>query len=299
AGPSTGTGARPAAARRTLQRTGPGDACRSWKTLRRPGPRHRRRAGLHQPPALGTGRPGGPHPARGQRPGACTGCSPRMNRLPPFSSTFSSTEEPSMSVRHAHTPLALALALALTAAGPIPALAQEVTSLTPITVSGDAQATPLNPGVQAERARLDGVAGGTNLIEPQKETRLVTLKDALDYQPGLVVQEFFGGLDQPRLNIRGSGIQSNPVNRGVLLMQDGLPLNEADGSFVIGFLEPRNARLISARRGANALSPAATTLGGELDFQSLTGTEGDLLRVEGGSFGRFGAQAAKGFRSGN
>ena len=202
-----------------------------------------------------------------------------------------------MSVRHAHTPLALALAL--TAAGPIPALAQEVTSLTPITVSGDAQATPLNPGVQAERARLDGVAGGTNLIEPQKETRLVTLKDALDYQPGLVVQEFFGGLDQPRLNIRGSGIQSNPVNRGVLLMQDGLPLNEADGSFVIGFLEPRNARLVSVRRGANALSPSATTLGGELDFQSLTGTDGDVLRVESGSFGRLGAQAAKGFRRGS
>ncbi len=202
-----------------------------------------------------------------------------------------------MSVRHARTPLALALAL--TAAGLTPVQAQEVTSLKPITVSGDAQATPLNPGVKAERARLDDVAGGTNLIEPQKETRLATLKDALDYQPGLVVQEFFGGLDQPRLNIRGSGIQSNPVNRGVLLMQDGLPLNEADGSFVIGFLEPRNARLISVRRGANALSPAATTLGGELDFQSLTATEGDVLRVEGGSFGRFGAQAAKGFRSDN
>ena len=202
-----------------------------------------------------------------------------------------------MRAPYALTPLALALAFAAT--GLTSVHAQEVQSLNPITVSGEAPATPLNPGVKAERARLDQVAGGTNLIEPQKETRLVTLRDALDYQPGLVVQEFFGGLDQPRLNIRGSGIQSNPVNRGVLLLQDGLPLNEADGSFVIGFLEPRNARLISARRGANALSPAATTLGGELDFQSLTGTDGDLVRVEGGSFGRFGAQAAKGFRSDN
>ncbi|MFV0283434.1 MAG: TonB-dependent receptor family protein [Castellaniella sp.] len=201
-----------------------------------------------------------------------------------------------MSKRHARTPLALALTLA---AGLTSAHAQDVQSLNPITVSGDTPATPLNPGVQAERARLDGVAGGTNLIEPQKETRLATLRDALDYQPGLVVQEFFGGLDQPRLNIRGSGIQSNPVNRGVLLMQDGLPLNEADGSFVIGFLEPRNARLISVRRGANALSPAATTLGGELDFQSLTGTQGDVLSLEGGSFGRVGARAAKGFRGDN
>ncbi|WP_322996233.1 TonB-dependent receptor family protein [Castellaniella sp.] len=191
------------------------------------------------------------------------------------------------------TPLALALALTL---GSSAALAQEVNSLKPIIITGDAQASPLAPSVQAEQQRLNQVPGGTNLITPQQEARLATLRDALDFEPGLVVQEFFGGLDQPRLNIRGSGIQSNPVNRGVLLLQDGLPLNEADGSFVIGFLEPRNADYISVRRGANALSPAATTLGGELDFQSLTGTQGDVLRLEGGSFGRLGAQAAKGFQ---
>lgn len=190
----------------------------------------------------------------------------------------------------------LGLSLALFAAGLAGAHAQEVKSLAPITITGSG-GSPLQPAPAAEQARLDEIPGGTNLIQPQKESRLATLNDALNYQPGLVVQEFFGGLDQPRLNIRGSGIQSNPVNRGVLLMQDGLPLNEADGSFIIGFLEPRNARLISVRRGANALSPAATTLGGELDFQSLTGTSGDVLRLEGGSFGRLGAQAAKGFET--
>src|SRR5690606_25868279 len=122
------------------------------------------------------------------------------------------------------------------------------------------------------------------------------LRDVLDYQPGIVVQEFFGGLDQPRLNIRGSGIQSNPVNRGVLLMQDGLPLNEADGSFVISLLELRNTGLVSVRRGANAINPGATTLGGELDFQSLPGTNREGIKIEGGSFGRFGINAAKGFQ---
>src|SRR5690606_30203719 len=115
----------------------------------------------------------------------------------------------------------LSLTLALVAAGLAPAHAQEVSSLAPITVNADAQGSPLQPGPAAEQARLDTVAGGTNLIEPQKESRLATLNDALNYQPGIVVQEFFGGLDQPRLNIRGSGIQSNPVNRGVLLLQDG------------------------------------------------------------------------------
>lgn len=178
-----------------------------------------------------------------------------------------------------------------------PAVAQEGVALPAVTVqSSRAAATlPLRESVSAERALLARVPGGTHLAEPQKEARLATLRDALDYQPGIVLQDFFGGTDQPRLSIRGSGIQSNPVNRGVLLLQDGLPLNEADGSFIIGLIEPRNAAFISARHGANATTPGATTLGGELDFVSLTGAdERGRVRLEGGSFGRRGAQAAVG-----
>lgn len=163
--------------------------------------------------------------------------------------------------------------------------------------TADTSEAPLRASVAAERKRLARVPGGTNLAEPQKEARLATLRDALDYQPGIVIQDFFGATDQPRLSIRGSGIQSNPVNRGVLLLQDGLPLNEADGSFIIGLIEPRNAALVSARRGANTLSPGATTLGGELDFQSLTGAdERARVRAETGSFGRQALQTALGAR---
>lgn len=168
-----------------------------------------------------------------------------------------------------------------------------------VTVRADDAGTPLRPSAAAERQRLARVPGGTNLADPQRETRLATLRDALDYQPGLMIQDFFGGADQPRLSIRGSGIQSNPVNRGVLLLQDGLPLNEADGSFILGLIEPRNAALVSARRGANTLTPGATTLGGELEFQSLTGAdERARVRAEAGSYGRHALQAAAGFASG-
>lgn len=196
------------------------------------------------------------------------------------------------------------LALTVAAATPLlvqaeaetPLQNQAAVSLAPITVYAQEQLMPsLQPSVAQESARLARVPGGTNLVQPQKEARLATLSDALDYQPGIVIQDFFGGVDQPRLNIRGSGIQSNPVNRGVLLLQDGLPLNEADGSFVIGVVEPRNSALVSVRRGANAITPGATTLGGELDFQSLTGAdENGRVRVETGSFGRRGWQAALG-----
>ena len=197
--------------------------------------------------------------------------------------------------RCALRPLAWAAAVTCIAT-PAGVGAQTAAVLPDVTVRADQDGRlPLAPSAQRERQRLEQLPGGTNLIQPQQAARLATLRDALDYQPGIVLQDFFGATDQPRLSIRGSGIQSNPVNRGVVLLQDGLPLNEADGSFVIGTLEPRNAALVSARRGANTLTPSATTLGGELDFQSLTGAdEPGVVRAEVGSFGRKALQGAFG-----
>lgn len=212
-----------------------------------------------------------------------------------MSSPLNSPRRPLVcALAHAFAP---ALALLVPAVWAADKAAEATLPAVTVRAADDAQAgtAPLRPSVQAERARLEQVPGGTNLALPQQESRLATLRDALDYQPGIVIQDFFGAMDQPRLNIRGSGIQSNPMNRGVLLLQDGLPLNEADGSFVIGLLEPRNAALISARRGANTLTPGATTLGGELDFQSLTGAdERGRVRAEAGSFGRQALQGAVG-----
>lgn len=114
--------------------------------------------------------------------------------------------------------------------------------------------------------RLQSVPGGTNLIPLEQASKLSTLSDALNYQPGIIVQEFFGGLDQPRLNVRGSGIQGNPVSRGVLLRQNYLPLNDADGSFIIGLINLRDTAMITAHRGANSRAPGSFTLGGDINF---------------------------------
>lgn len=137
--------------------------------------------------------------------------------------------------------------------------------------SGD---SPLAPSAPRERRRLARIAGGTALALPQDKGRLTGLRDALGVQPGVIVQDLFGGFDAPRLNVRGSGLQSHPVNRGVTLLLDGLPLNDADGTYVSGLADPRNTAQISIRRGANARSPAGESLGGEMDFQSLTGYDG-------------------------
>ncbi|MDR3352318.1 MAG: TonB-dependent receptor, partial [Zoogloeaceae bacterium] len=174
-----------------------------------------------------------------------------------------------------------------------PLWAQE--TVLPVVVQGGAQGA-LMSAPEEEQAALAATPGGVNWIEPQKvDGSKHTLRDILDYQPGIVLLDFFGGADYPILSIRGSGIQSQPQTRGVLLLENGLPLNDADGSFHIGMLEARDARAILARRGTNARHPAADALGGELEARSLTGEdEVGGIDLQYGSFNTLLARAALG-----
>src|SRR5690606_27037881 len=97
-------------------------------------------------------------------------------------------------------PLAWAAAATCIAA-PGWAGAQTTAVLPDVTVrAGQEGSLPLAPSVERERKRLEKLPGGTNLAQPQQEGRLATLRDALDYQPGIVLQDFFGATDQPRLS---------------------------------------------------------------------------------------------------
>lgn len=132
------------------------------------------------------------------------------------------------------------------------------------------------------------IPGGNNLIDlaDQNIRRSLTLKDALKNEPGIIIQEFFGGNDQPRLNIRGSGIQSNPQRRGINLLQDGIPFNSADGSYIISLLDPQVGNYIEVMRGSNGLEFGAANLGGALNIISKTGYSTDPfhIKIEAGSF---------------
>lgn len=181
------------------------------------------------------------------------------------------------------------LAIAGLAVAPLPALGQSATPgatvyLAPVTVEG----TTASPAEQA-RERLEAIPGGTALVtaEDMAGKADVTISDALRGTPGVVVQNFFGGNDQPRIQIRGSGLQQNPVERGVLALQDGLPINRADGSYIVGLATPRQAERIEVYRGYAANRLGAAMLGGALNFVSPTGTSdpGMAVGVDGGSFG--------------
>ena len=119
-----------------------------------------------------------------------------------------------------------------------------------------------SPDIMQALAHQRRIAGSTSLVEIRPDNqRIATIKDALKMQPGVIIQEFFGLNDQPRLNIRGSGIQSNPQRRGVYLLQDGIPVNFSDGSYVVGIMDAMTARYVEVFKGANALRFGAGTLG--------------------------------------
>lgn len=169
--------------------------------------------------------------------------------------------------------------------------------LEPITVDG-------GPASAAETARrkLEAIPGGASVIDTQSLSGKadLTLSDALKTAPGVVVQNFFGGNDQPRVQIRGSGLQQNPVERGMLALWNGLPLNRADGAYIVGLANPRGAEFIEVYRGHAANRLGATVLGGAVNFVSPTGISapGVMVGTEFGSFGQFNLNAQAGGRYG-
>jgi iron complex outermembrane recepter protein len=154
------------------------------------------------------------------------------------------------------------------------------------------------PTLETRRQELSATTpGGVAVVDAEdyKRGRATTLKDALDFAPGVFIQPRFGA-EESRISIRGSGIQRTFHGRGIKLMQDGSPLNLADGGFDMQAIEPLSARYIEVFRGANALQFGSTTLGGAINFVSLTGHEAAPLqaRFEMGSFGSFRGQISSG-----
>lgn len=158
------------------------------------------------------------------------------------------------------------------------------------------------PSLERTREELLAIPGGVNVITAEEYLtgRASTLKDVLDYTPGVFIQPRFGA-EESRLSIRGSGLQRTFHGRGLKLMQDGVPLNLADGGFDMQAIEPLSVRHVEVYRGANALRFGSTTLGGAINYVSPTGHDADplQLRYEAGSFGYHRGQISSGMALGN
>lgn len=109
------------------------------------------------------------------------------------------------------------------------------------------------------------------MSESDYERRTVLgLSDVLARQPGIYARSTAGQYS-PKLSIRGSGLASPLGVRGVVLLRDGLPLNQSDGALDPAYADSFNARYMEIYRGANALRYGAATLGGAINLISPTG----------------------------
>ncbi len=188
------------------------------------------------------------------------------------------------------------------ASGLTPAVQAETLQLGTIKIDAEQLSDPTAPTLAEKRAEYAKIPGGAEVVDSEtyKTGRSSTPQDALGLATGVFIQPRFGA-EESRLSIRGSGIQRTFHGRGLLLMQDGAPVNLADGSFDFQTLEPLATDYIEVLRGANAWRYGNATLGGAINFVSPTGkTAAPLdLRVEGGSFGYRRGFAAVGQDFGN
>lgn len=157
-----------------------------------------------------------------------------------------------------------------------------------------------NSAAEARR-EIERTPGGVDLVSSDEwaGTEARTLKDVLDFTPGVMAQPKWG--EDSRLSIRGSGLSRNFHLRGVQLLVDGIPMNAADGSADFQEIDPSAFAFTEVYKGANALRYGANALGGAINFVSPTGYTSERIgaRLDGGSFGLQRTQLSGGGRVGN
>jgi iron complex outermembrane receptor protein len=184
-----------------------------------------------------------------------------------------------------------ALALAATSA-----LADDDGAATVDTVIVTARPDPEDPHVVGQaRRHLSETPGAVSVIaaEAYEKRAALALDDMLRDAPGVYAQRKWGG--DIRVSIRGSGIGNANHNRGLLIAQDGLPLNEADGYGDSQAVDPLIARFTEVYRGGNALRFGGALLGGAINVVTPTGEDAGFkarARIDGGSFGLLREHAA-------
>lgn len=143
------------------------------------------------------------------------------------------------------------------------------------------------PTTEQARQDIQRTPGAVALVPDTefKNTPANTIKDALGWVPGVLIQQRWG--PDARISIRGSGLSRAYGNRGINPLMDGMPISTADGLFDLFEIDPTAYRYIEVYKGANALRYGANSLGGAINFVMPTGRNSPEFeaRVDGGSFG--------------
>ncbi len=142
--------------------------------------------------------------------------------------------------------------------------------------------------IDSAQERVKTIPGGASVVDLDvvREGRQSTWSDSLGLAPGVFIQDRFGS-EEARISIRGSALSRTYHSFGTKVMQDGVPINYADGFFDMQTVDPNASRYVEVLRGPNATTYGATTLGGAINFVAPTGYSSPRYvgRVEMGSFG--------------
>jgi iron complex outermembrane receptor protein len=128
--------------------------------------------------------------------------------------------------------------------------------------------------VQQALKEINQTPGGVALVPAEayrNSTVANTIKDILDYVPGVFAQPKWG--DDTRLSIRGSGLSRNFHLRGIQLYVDGIPINTSDGYGDFQEIDPTAYKYVKVYKGGNALQFGANSLGGAINFVMPTGRD--------------------------
>jgi len=156
-----------------------------------------------------------------------------------------------------------------------------------VLVIGKSESSTQN-SIDAAKEYVRTIPGGASIVDLNqvREGRQSTWSDSLGLAPGVFIQDRFGS-EEARISIRGSALSRTYHSFGIKVLQDGIPINYADGFFDMQTVDPNASRYVEVLRGPNATTYGATTLGGSMSFVSPTGRSdpGSTARVELGSFG--------------
>ncbi|WP_424812342.1 TonB-dependent receptor family protein [Roseococcus sp. YIM B11640] len=174
------------------------------------------------------------------------------------------------------------------------------TDLPEMQVTAPASALTVPSNAEAQQ-RLWSTPGANSMVPASgflDRPGTTGIRDMLEYTPGVFAQPKWG--EDTRLSIRGSGLARNSHLRGVRLLQDGIPINQADGSGDFQELDPLTFQRVEVLRGGNAFALGANTLGGALNFVTPTGHDapGGNIRIEGGTNGFLRGQVSGGMVKG-
>ncbi len=201
----------------------------------------------------------------------------------------------------------LVLAFALTC--PLTAHADHIddATLDPLIIAGDKSSpmkglgaksykpgTLTSPGVSDVQSNLSEMPGAVAVIPADKfaDKFASNLEDTFSFTPGVFARKRYG--QEIRLTIRGAGLSRGYHLRSIELLQDGVPLTQADGSGDFMDVDPSVLQHIEVYRGGDGLQYGSAVLGGAINLVTPTvhtAKAENLMRIDGGSFGTVRAHA--------